>query len=85
MQKLYDREQDLTAKLENHLKTVELQIKTLDKYGTNSMKLTHKHNFKSLQLHILIHRAVLLQVVDEVLRQLQLHRGGRHRVRQSPH
>ena len=31
MQKLYDREQDLTVKLENHLKTVELQIKTLDK------------------------------------------------------
>ncbi len=39
MQKLYDREQDLTAKLENHLKTVELQIKTLDKYEINSIEL----------------------------------------------
>lgn len=31
MQRLYDREQDLTVKLENHLKTVETQIKALDK------------------------------------------------------
>ena len=31
MQGLYDKEQDLTVKLENHLKTVEHQIKTLDR------------------------------------------------------
>jgi chaperonin cofactor prefoldin len=35
MQKLYDREQDLTDKLEQHLKTVELQIKTLDRSETS--------------------------------------------------
>jgi hypothetical protein len=31
MQKLYDREQDLTVKLEKHLQTVETQIKALDR------------------------------------------------------
>ncbi len=44
-----------------------------------------KNLLQIFTITIFPNRTVYPQVVDEVLRQLQLHRGGRHRVRQSPH